>query len=89
MTASPDQLGIEEIRQHRVHLSQEKKLSWSLFNQAVCALRFFYGVTLNREIEIEKIPYGKRPKKLPVVLDHEELGRLGNRERSSGVACPP
>lgn len=73
---SPDQLGPEEIRAYQIYLSQERKVSWSLFNQAVCALRFFYNVTLARNYPREHIPFGKRPKKLPVVLSREEVARL-------------
>ena len=44
---SPELLGPEEMRAFQLHLLQ-KKASWSQFNQAVCALRFFYGKTLGR-----------------------------------------
>src|SRR6478672_10321282 len=44
---SPELLGSEEMRAFQLHLLA-KKVSWSLFNQAVCALRFFYGKTLGR-----------------------------------------
>jgi site-specific recombinase XerD len=73
---SPDQLGPEQIRAYQVHLVQVKQASWSTFNQAVCALRFFYNVTLARNYPREHIPFGKRPKKLPVVLSREEVARL-------------
>jgi site-specific recombinase XerD len=74
--ASPDQLGPEHIRAYQVYLAQEKRASWSVFNQAACALRFFYNVTLGRNYPREYVPFGKRPKKLPVVLSREELARL-------------
>ena len=38
---SPEELGPEEIRQYQVFLVQQKKVSWSYFNQAVCSLRWF------------------------------------------------
>ena len=38
--APPDQLGPEHIREYQLLLVQQKTLSWSPFNQAVCALRF-------------------------------------------------
>ena len=60
----------------RCYLIEEKKLSWSSFNNAVCALRFFYRVTLKKDWMIEHLPYGKRPKTLPVVLSKEEVLRL-------------
>ncbi len=43
-----DQLGPEEIRQYQLYLVNEKKASWSSFNQAVCGLRFLYEITLQR-----------------------------------------
>jgi site-specific recombinase XerD len=51
-------------------------VSWSLFNQAVAALKFLYGVTLHVAWSIEKIPYGRKPRKLPVVLSQDEVVRL-------------
>jgi len=44
----PEELGLEEIRQYQLYLVNEKKASWSSFNQAVCALRFLYEVTLGK-----------------------------------------
>jgi site-specific recombinase XerD len=73
---SADQLGPEEIRQYQLYLVNEKKSSWSSFNQCVCGLRFLYEVTLQRPWEVRHIPFGKRPKKLPVVLSDEEASRL-------------
>jgi len=72
---SPDQLGAEEVRSFQLHLL-ERKVSWSQFNQTVCALRFFYGVTLGRPEQVPQIPYGKRPKTLPCVLSPAEVLRL-------------
>jgi integrase/recombinase XerD len=69
---SPDLLGPEEVRVFQLHLL-ERRLSWSSFNQAVCALRFLYGVTLGRPEELPLIPYGKRPKTLPSVLAPAEV----------------
>ena len=69
---SPEHLGPEETRQYQLHLL-ERKLSWSYFNQSVCALRFLYGTTLGRADYIERLPYGRRPKRLPVVLDRQEV----------------
>ena len=43
------------------------------FNQAVCSLRFLYSITLPREWKVERIPFAKRPKRLPLVLSHEEV----------------
>jgi integrase/recombinase XerD len=72
---SPEQLGPEEIRAFQLHLL-ERGVSWSLFNQTVCALRFCYGITLGRSEQVPHIPFGKRPKTLPSVLSPVEVASL-------------
>jgi integrase/recombinase XerD len=71
-----DQLTLEHIRDYQLYLVNEKKVSWSSFNQAVCALRFLYEVSLGKPWMIRHIPFGKRPKKLPVVLSDQEASQL-------------
>lgn len=72
---SPEVLGPEEVRSFQLHLL-EQGVSWSTFNQSVCALRFLYGTTLGRTEELPRLTYAKRPKKLPSVLGPEEVARL-------------
>lgn len=72
----PEELGPEEIRTYQIYLIEQKKASWSSFNQAVCGLRFLYEVTLKRNWAVRHIPFGKRPKRLPAVLSDEEAVRL-------------
>ena len=73
---SPDRLGPEHVRQYQLLLLLENHTSWSLFNQTVGALRFFYRVTLKRSGRLEQLPYGKRPKRLPCVLSEQEVVQL-------------
>ena len=73
---SPAQLGAAEIRTYQLFLIQVKHASWSSFNQAVCALRFLYRVTLGRPDVVVMIPYGKKPKKQPAVLSRAEVVQL-------------
>jgi len=73
---SPTRLGLEHIREYQIFLVDTRHTSWTLFNQTVCALRFFYKVTLGRAELIEHIPYPKQEKKLPVVLGREEVARF-------------
>jgi integrase/recombinase XerD len=73
---SPTQLGAEEVRQYQLHLLQQRHASWSVFNQAVCALRFLYRVTLGAPFAVDMIPYGKRPRSLPAVLSRAEVAQL-------------
>jgi len=72
---SPEVLGPEEVRVFQLHLL-ERRVSWSQFNQTMCALRFLYGTTLGRPEQLPFIPFGKRPKKLPCVLSPEEVMQL-------------
>ena len=47
-------------------ISSRPGISWPALNQIVCALRFFYGVTLRQSDLPERIPYAREPRKLPV-----------------------
>ena len=64
---SPDRLELEDVRAFQVHLVSTG-ISWPGLNQIVCALRFFYGVTLGEALIPERIPYAREPHKLPVVF---------------------
>jgi site-specific recombinase XerD len=79
---SPELLGAEEIRQYQVYLVEERQVSWSYFNQAVCALRFFYRHTLGRDWVVAHIPFPRQPRKLPVVLSQAEVIQLFDAVRS-------
>src|ERR1035438_5205425 len=73
---SPDQLGAEHIRLYQLFLIKEKKVALPTFIQVVCALRLFYTHTLNRRVAIERIPFPRRERKLPVILSREEVQKL-------------
>jgi site-specific recombinase XerD len=73
---SPELLDEEHVRQYQLYLVHQKRASWSAFNQAVCALRFFYKVTLPRDWAVTHVPYGKRPRKTPCVLSRTEVRQL-------------
>jgi site-specific recombinase XerD len=73
---SPERLSTEEIREYQRYLVEDKKVSWSSFNQTVNALRFLYGRTLGREEHIEQIPFSRPERRLPVVLSVGEVSRL-------------
>jgi integrase/recombinase XerD len=72
---SPDRLGLEEVRAYQLHLIAQQR-SWSHVNQTVCALRFFFGVTLGRSEALERIVAAREPQRLPVVLSGEEIARF-------------
>ena len=55
---SPDQLELEDVRAFQVHLVAGG-ISWPALNQTVCALRFFYGVTLGQAALPERIAHAR------------------------------
>jgi site-specific recombinase XerD len=69
---SPDRLGLEDVRVYQLYLIGQKR-SWSHINQNVCALRFFFGVTMGRADAFERIVAAREPQRLPVVLSGEEI----------------
>ena len=79
---SPEQLGPEDVRSYQLYLLQERKLSSSTLNVTVSALRFFYGICLKQDWNVERIIYARREKKLPLVLSSEELVQFFHAVRS-------
>jgi integrase/recombinase XerD len=72
----PDQLGPEHIRQYQLFLVKEKQVSLPTYIQVVCALRFFFTHTLHRKVAIERIPFPRRARKLPLILSRAEVKAL-------------
>ncbi len=71
---SPETIAPEEIRSYQLYLSAEKKSAPATVAIAVSALRFLYGVTLQRSWVMEEtLPMPKRPEALPAVLSPDEV----------------
>jgi site-specific recombinase XerD len=82
---SPERLGRDDVRAYLLFLIQEKKVSWSVYNQTRCALRFLYEVTLGRKDVLERIPFPKQAKRLPVVLSTDEVAAFDRAEVRGAV----
>jgi integrase/recombinase XerD len=78
---SPDQLSDDQLKDFLFHLAQERQLSASTVNQAVCGLRAFYQWVLNRSPEVlrKKLPRMKRQIRRPQVYSPQEIERLLTR----------
>ena len=70
---SPEKLGAADVRAYLIHLVHQRRVSWSYYNQALCALRFLYNVTLGKDWIVKSIVCPKQEKKLPVVLSPAEV----------------
>ena len=73
---SPEQLGLEHIRDYQVFLFRVRKLKPNTVAVRLAALRFLFVAVLKRRWTITDTPYPKRPDKLPVVLSQDEVARL-------------
>jgi site-specific recombinase XerD len=81
---SPDQLSLDHAHRYILYLLKDKKVSWSAYHQPVSALRFFYRVTCPREGIVTRLPYGKRPRKLPTVRSTDEVACFLDGEGRGG-----
>jgi site-specific recombinase XerD len=73
---SPEHLGPEHVRTYQLFLVQDKQRAWPTVVQTVCALRFFYTVTLRRPMMLEYIASPQRPLTLPIILSQAEVATL-------------
>ncbi len=72
---SPDTASFEDVRRYQLYLTTSG-VGIPTLNQTVSTLRFFFKVTLGRLDIIERTAFVREPRKLPVVLSPEEVGRL-------------
>ena len=86
---SPDTATVEELRNYQLYLVDHGTSPASL-NAAICGLKFFFGVTLDRPELMAKMQPVHLPRKLPVILSPEEVGRLiaaaGNLKHQTALA---
>ncbi len=64
-----------DIKEYLVYLFEKKGASTSTLNQAINALKFYYGNMLKRKFVFE-VKRPRKDKKLPVVLSKEEVAKI-------------
>lgn len=69
----PDTLTDEDVRAYFLYLREERKLAPSSINIAVCALRFFFVHTMQRDWQVFELLRVNKPQRLPVVLSPAEV----------------
>jgi integron integrase len=73
----PREMGAEEVRQFLTHLAVEEHVAASTQNQALNALVFLYHAVLQITLPaLGEIPRAHRPRRLPTVLNREEVRAL-------------
>ena len=75
LARSSDTVTPEDLRRYQLHLV-DTGTSSNMLNATITALRFFFGVTLDRADAMTKMSSVREPRTLPVVLSREEVARL-------------
>jgi integrase/recombinase XerD len=73
---SPEVLGTAEIRSYLLYLTHDRHVSSSTYNQALCALKFLYRITLGKDWGLDGLARCRHQIKLPVVLSIDEVTRF-------------
>ena len=71
-----DQMGEEEINEYLHYLLTVKGLNQSGVNTHNSALRFVYGVTLEKVLNYKKLPRLKQIRRIPQIFTKEEVRRI-------------
>ncbi|PIU67835.1 MAG: integrase [Armatimonadetes bacterium CG07_land_8_20_14_0_80_40_9] len=64
-----------DIKDYLLYLAEEKQSATSTLNQAINALKFYYGTMLKKKFVYE-VKRPRKDKKLPVVLSKEEVAKI-------------
>ena len=73
---SPEELGVAEVQAFLLHLIQQQRVSAQTHQVYAAALRFFYGVTLERPELVPKLPLPRVTRKLVPVLSGTEVEQV-------------
>ena len=72
---SPDTATAEDLRLYQLHMA-DNKISNATINATISGLRFFFNVTLDDPGLLRKMSTVFEPRKLPVILNPDEVKRL-------------
>lgn len=73
---SPEAISDEELRRYFLYLRNEKKVARRTATVDLCAIRFLYKYTLQREVQSLQLVRPKKTKDLPDILSIEEVYHL-------------
>ncbi len=66
----------KDVKEFLHYLLHKRRVSRAYMHQYYSALKYFYTITLERNWEIMRIPRVKREKRLPDILDRQEITTL-------------
>ncbi len=71
----PSEIDDRDIKNYLLHLVEKKAAATSTLNQAINALKFYYGSMLKKKFVYE-VKRPRKDKKLPVILSQEEVAKI-------------
>lgn len=81
---SPDTATPDELRAYQLHMT-DTEVTPSVYNSRITALRFFFGMTCNREDMKKYMQFRTEPRKLPIVLSFEEVSAISSFAPGPGL----
>jgi integrase/recombinase XerD len=75
LSRAPDNASADDLRRFQLH-QRHNGVQPSSMNSAVSALRFFFGVALDRPEMERHLTFVREPRKIPVILSQQEISRL-------------
>jgi site-specific recombinase XerD len=72
---TPADITDSDIKDYLFYLAEKKQFATSTINQAINALKFYYGTMLKKKFMYE-VKRPRKDKKLPVVLSKEEVAKI-------------
>ena len=72
---APDTATPDELRAYQLHMT-DTEVTPSVYNARITALRFFFGMTCDREDMKKYMQLRTEPRKLPIVLSFEEVSAI-------------
>jgi len=74
---NPSEIKDEDIKDYLVYLAEDKGSATSTLNQAINAMKFYYGTMLKKKFMYE-VKRPRKDKKLPTVLSKEDVTKIIN-----------
>ncbi|MDI7262164.1 MAG: phage integrase N-terminal SAM-like domain-containing protein, partial [Thermodesulfobacteriota bacterium] len=71
----PSKVNDDDIKDYLLYLAEEKESATATINQAINALKFYYGAMFKKRFVYE-VKRPRKDKKLPIVLSQEEVAKI-------------
>ncbi len=75
LACAPDTATPDELRAYQLHMT-DTEVTPSVYNARITALRFFFGMTCDREEMKKYMQFRTEQRKLPIVLSFEEVSAV-------------